>query len=81
MSLSSAERRSARAELQAWYLVSLHPKLVRAADTGIVPPAAAEALDRQMRAFLGGQERGRGRLPETPRGVGVQVMCRGRESR
>ncbi len=52
MSLSSAERRSARAELQAWYLVSLRPKLVRAASTGIVPSAAAEALARELRDLL-----------------------------
>ncbi len=52
MSLSSAERRSARAELQAWYLVSLRPKLVRAAGTGIVPSAAAEALARELRDLL-----------------------------
>lgn len=47
----------ARAELQAWYLTSLRPKLARAATSDTVPPAAAEALDRQLCAFLD--------LPET----------------
>ena len=49
MSFSSAERRNARAELQAWYLVSLRPKLVRAAGSGIVTLAAAEALELEVR--------------------------------
>ena len=42
----------ARAELQAWYLGSLGPKLARAADAGIVRPAVADSLDRQLRTFL-----------------------------
>jgi len=50
-------QRNARAELQAWYLTSLRPKLARAATSDAVPSAAAEALDRQLRAFLD--------LPET----------------
>jgi hypothetical protein len=45
--------RDRRAELQAWYLDSLRPKLARAAGGGAVAPAAAEALDRQLREFLG----------------------------
>ncbi|HEY6029802.1 MAG TPA: hypothetical protein VIU44_04530 [Gaiellaceae bacterium] len=45
--------RDRRAELQAWYLGSLQPKLARAAGGGAVAPAAAEALDRQLREFLG----------------------------
>lgn len=45
-------RRNARAELQTWYLASLEPKLARAAAQDVVPSAAAEALDRQLREFL-----------------------------
>jgi hypothetical protein len=41
------------AELQAWYVESLRPKLVRAAGTGTVESAAAEALDRRVYDFLG----------------------------
>jgi hypothetical protein len=40
------------AELQAWYVDSLRPKLVRAVGTGTVEPAAAEALDRRVCEFL-----------------------------
>ncbi len=45
-------RGSARAELQAWYLDSLRPKLVDAAAAGIVAPAAGDELDRQVRDLL-----------------------------
>jgi hypothetical protein len=41
------------AELQAWYVEGLRPKLVRAVGTGTVEPAAAEALDRRVCEFLG----------------------------
>jgi hypothetical protein len=41
------------AELQAWYVEGLRPKLVRAAGTGTVTPAAAQALDRRVCDFLG----------------------------
>ena len=47
-----AVQRDPRAELHAWYFASLRPKLARAARTGVVPPAAAEALDQQVRDFL-----------------------------
>lgn len=43
----------ARAELQAWYLESLQPKLARAAAAGVAPSAAVLALDEQVRAFIG----------------------------
>lgn len=43
---------STLAELRTWYLAGLRPKLTRAATTGTVAPAAAEALDRQLRDFL-----------------------------
>jgi hypothetical protein len=46
-------------ELQEWYVDGLRPKLVRAVDTGMVEPAAAEALDRRVCDFLG--------LPEADR--------------
>ena len=41
-----------RAELQAWYLGSLRPKLREAARTGTVEPAAVATLDRLVRDFL-----------------------------
>ena len=44
--------RDPRAELQAWYLQGLLPKLARAAGSGTVDPRAVEALDGEMRAFL-----------------------------
>ncbi|MGZ4388116.1 MAG: hypothetical protein ACXVZL_01905 [Gaiellaceae bacterium] len=44
--------RDGRAELRAWYLRGLRPKLADAVDAGKVAPAAAEALDRQLREFL-----------------------------
>ena len=48
----SPVQRDARTELHAWYFASLRPKLARAARTGVVPQAAAEALDQQVRDFL-----------------------------
>ena len=51
MTLQRTER-NARAELQAWYLAGLRPKLARAAEDGTVPRAAAEALDRRFCDFL-----------------------------
>jgi len=47
-----SERRNARVELRAWYLTRLRPRLARAASTGVVTPAAADALDRQVRDVL-----------------------------
>jgi hypothetical protein len=44
--------RDPRADLQAWYLASLQPKLRRAASTGMVRTAAVNALDRQLRELL-----------------------------
>lgn len=44
--------RTARAELHAWYLRSLLPKLARAATTGAADPAALDALDAQVRELL-----------------------------
>jgi hypothetical protein len=43
----------AHAELRAWYLGSLRPKLLRASGSGIVTSAAAAELDRQLRDVLG----------------------------
>jgi hypothetical protein len=52
--------RNSRAELQTWYLASLQPRLRDAESAGIVSPAAADALDREIRDFLnlpgGGRE-------------------------
>jgi len=45
-------RRSGRAELQDWYLGNLRPRLADAVTRGIVEPAAAAALDRELRDFL-----------------------------
>jgi hypothetical protein len=41
-----------RAELQAWYLGSLHLKLAAAASAGTVAPVPAATLDRLLRAML-----------------------------
>jgi len=49
---SRESQRNARAELQAWYVTSLRPKLARAATADVVEAAAAEELDRQLCAFL-----------------------------
>jgi hypothetical protein len=40
------------AELRAWYLSSLSPKVERAVRTGSVAPAAARELDKQLRDLL-----------------------------
>jgi hypothetical protein len=42
----------ARAELRAWYLSGLLPKLARAAGLGVVNAQAVEALDHDLRALL-----------------------------
>jgi hypothetical protein len=44
--------RNRRAELQAWYLGGLQPKLIRAAETGTAAPGAVDALDAQVRELL-----------------------------
>jgi hypothetical protein len=38
----------ARAELRAWYLGRLRPRLVEAAAAGVVEPGAVEELDHQV---------------------------------
>jgi hypothetical protein len=50
--MSKKDARDARAELQAWYLHGLLPKLARAASTGTVDTGAVEALDADVRALL-----------------------------
>jgi hypothetical protein len=40
-------------ELREWYLESLLPKLVRAAETGIVEPAGAAELERRFSELFG----------------------------
>jgi hypothetical protein len=47
-----SEQTEHRAELQAWYLAGLYPKLARAVGGGTVTPAAARELDRQLRDLL-----------------------------
>lgn len=42
----------ARAELQAWYLRGLLPKLGRAAERGALDPRELEALDGQVRSLI-----------------------------
>jgi hypothetical protein len=42
----------ARAEVRAWYLRGLKPKLARAANAGSVDPMAAAALDAEVRNLL-----------------------------
>lgn len=44
--------RAARAELQAWYVQGLLPKLARAASSGVADPRAVEALDADVRGLL-----------------------------
>ena len=41
-----------RVELEAWYVDSLRPKVIRAAGSGVVERAAANELDRQLRELL-----------------------------
>jgi hypothetical protein len=50
--MATKSTRDARAELQAWYLRSLLPKLARTAKKGAVDPRAVEALDAEVRALL-----------------------------
>ena len=52
MTKRSHSDRTSFAELQAWYLGSLRPKLGYAAATGVVNPSAAVALDTQIRDLL-----------------------------
>lgn len=46
------ERTNPRAELEAWYLRGLLPKLARAARVGLADRQAVQALDADMRALL-----------------------------
>ena len=50
--------RDDRAELQAWYVARLWPKLDAAARTGAAAPAAVAALDALLREFLDLPDRG-----------------------
>jgi hypothetical protein len=49
---TTEQARTPRAELQAWYLGGLLPKLTRAANAGVVDLGAVDALDATMRGFL-----------------------------
>lgn len=50
--MPSERTSSARAELQAWYLHGLLPKLARAAGAGVVDTQELRALDAGLRALL-----------------------------
>jgi hypothetical protein len=52
MTMANERSREARAELRAWYLRGLLPKLERAARGEVVEPRAVEALDVDVRALL-----------------------------
>jgi len=41
-----------RTELQQWYVARLRPRVAEAVRTGVVPAAAAAALDRQVTQLL-----------------------------
>ena len=45
----------ARAELRAWYLGRLRPRLVEAVAVGIVGPGAVEELDLQIAEIASGR--------------------------
>lgn len=45
--------RAARADLRAWYLRGLLPKLSRAASSGVIDRREVEGLDAEVRALLG----------------------------
>ncbi len=47
----------ARAELRAWYLGHLRPRLVEAVETGVVAPGAVEELDLQVAGLFEPPER------------------------
>jgi hypothetical protein len=48
MTRAESIRLGARAELRAWYLGRLRPRLVEAVTAGIVGPGAVEELDLQV---------------------------------
>jgi hypothetical protein len=50
--MADERSRTARAELQAWYIHTLLPKLTRATKAGVVNPQALDALDHDVRALL-----------------------------
>jgi hypothetical protein len=50
--MTNESTHGARAELQAWYLQSLLPKLAQAASVGAADPGAVDALDAHVRALL-----------------------------
>jgi hypothetical protein len=50
--MGNERARAARAELQAWYLQGLLPKLARASRKGTVDARALVALDADVRKLL-----------------------------
>ncbi|HEU5216039.1 MAG TPA: hypothetical protein VFU30_10905 [Gaiellaceae bacterium] len=49
---ANGNARAARAELRAWYLRGLLPKLARAASSGVIELREVEGLDAEVRALL-----------------------------
>ena len=54
-----------KTELQQWYLGRLRPRVAEAVRAGVVPAAAAAALDRQVTQLL--------ELPPEPRSAGGEM--------
>jgi hypothetical protein len=52
VTMTDKRKEAVRAELQAWYLEGLQPKLARAARTGAVDPREIAACDAELRRFL-----------------------------
>ena len=73
--MSNESTDEARAELRSWYLLSLQPKLARAATTGAVDPQAVAALDAEVRSFL---DLYLARTPGVPAGA---IMAEGEHTR
>jgi hypothetical protein len=48
----TALEQNAHADLRAWYLAGLWPKLAAAADSGEIEPGLADELDDVMRDML-----------------------------
>jgi hypothetical protein len=64
----------ARAELRAWYLGHLRPRLVEAVATGVVRPGAVEALDLQVAGLFELPERRF--APRAQRACSARSVCR-----
>jgi hypothetical protein len=56
VAFASRSTGAARVELRAWYAERLLPRLVEAADAGVILPEEAAKLDRSLRELLGRDE-------------------------